>query len=137
MAKGTYISLDSTGFTTVPSTVVRRVFAGYLGSNYSQSNVHYSQVSSLAKDIQSEGNNPVEIARRVERSLIGLFVKYLDRVEVTVTAEELDKDLIGTGSGSRYNLLIDMTFVEGDRTVTLGEAIRVQDKSFSRIAKVE
>ncbi len=111
-------SLSAAGWLESIAEKADAIMAYYILSEYSQSHLYKSHVTSLTWHIQQYGNDPGRLETRVGEDLNTYFTRYFEKVDVNVntdTPNPLDPD--------RINLTIDITVYEGSQRYSLGKAI--------------
>lgn len=124
-------SLSTDGWVTDIRKKADLVMAHYFASDYSQSNVFLSKITSLAYQVQREGHNTFELKRLIESDLQQYLGRYFDNVQIDVRIE--DEDASGT---NRYNIVFDATVAEHGIRYSLGRLIEVQNSKIKRIVKL-
>lgn len=134
MARQNYSSLSTAGIIKNPTIIAENLFADYLGTNVSQSNIF--TLVSMSSAVQKYGSSEVGIRGQVQNDLMSLFGSYFDNVDVTVTTSTV-KDQYGEGTESRYNLIMEVWFdADGVRT-SLVQALQVENSTIKNIATIE
>ncbi len=124
-------SLSTDGWVTDIRKKADLVLAHYFASDYSQSNVFLSKITSLAYQVQQAGSNTFELKRLIESDLQQYLGRYFDNVQVDIRIE--DEDSSGT---NRYNIVFDATVAENGIRYSVGRLIEVQNSKIKRIVKL-
>lgn len=120
--------LSSEGWITDIRKKADQVMAYFFASDYSQSNLFYTNIASLAWLVQQYGNDTTALQSAVESTLQQYLERYFTGVRLTVTIE----DTTETGGG-RYNIILDATVVEGEYRYSLGKLIETQNNKVVKI----
>lgn len=122
-------TLTPAGWVNDITTMSTRAMDYFISSDYSQSHFYPGAISSLPYLIRVYGHEPTGLRREVQVTLMRYFMRYFDDAQVEVAV----KDNID----GRYELTIDATLVQGERTLSLGRAISVVDSKIINVNKTD
>lgn len=129
MSENVVPSLDSSGWQTGVAQKAEKLFAYWLTSERSQSNIH-GNIESLPSIIQRYKNDNVELEQDVKRSLSDLFVDYFESVSVEVRVEPID----GPNSPSaRMNIKISLLVRQNGLKYSLNRLLTASNKTITKI----
>ncbi len=124
-----FLSLDGSGYIHEPSLKVDAILACYAATQYSQSVLYKSIISSLSKDIQLCSQQWDKLPDFVQSSLNRLFSAYFDQVEISV---QLDEDSMNADTQT-FQLFIIGSVVQDNRTYDLSKLLQVTNAKFSNV----
>lgn len=130
MPVNTYCSLTTAGFITSPTQKAVEAFADYLSTNFSQSNVHYGELKSLAKATADNPNDMAQLCIRISNDLTELMGAYLNEVEVEVKANPIDLN------SARYELEIGVWFDSNGVRENMVRALKIENQRVKNIAEI-
>jgi hypothetical protein len=125
-----YTSLDSAGYISSPTAIADRLLADYIASNYSQSNIFFGQIKSLAYTVRSNPNNTFNLCRQITNDLETVYNAYLDNVSVDVTAEQIDNTSV-------LEVTIVVQYLSNGLITTLAKSLQTDSTGTARIAELE
>lgn len=123
-------SLSSEGFITDIRKLADTIIAHYFASDYSQSNVFYGEITSLAYQVQLYGNDPDRLKEEIQSRCTRYLERYFDAAIVNVSINENPG---GTKFG--YEIVFDATVVKDNVKYNLGRLIEVQNGKMVNIIK--
>ncbi len=80
-----YPTLSRQGLVSTPIEICEQLFADFVATNYSQSNLFYRQLVSLPQIIQSSGQDLSLLVTKTQTSLQSLLSQYFTGVQVYVS----------------------------------------------------
>ncbi len=114
-------TLSMAGFVSDVPTMIDRMLAYYLTSDYSQSNIFQGQILSLQKQIQAYQHNLLTLSTKVREDLEGYFSPNFDGMTIQVRS-----DLPNAEDPNRINLTINAVLVKDGVSYSLGKLIETQ-----------
>lgn len=129
MTKPSIPSLDMTGWVEGIAQSADKLFAYFLTSDKSQSNIY--QVHSFPFLIQKFTDRPRELEEGVQSALRALYSLYFDDVSVTVKVVPYKED------DSKLDVRINMTIRSGEYQYSLGRLISSVNKAISSVTTLE
>lgn len=120
-------SLSTDGWVTDIRKKADLVIAHYLASDYSQSNVFLTRITSLAYQVQTYGHDPEQLQPLIQSSLQAYLERYFESATVKVTIESSEQ---GT---ARYDIRFDGVVTQGGLRYSVGKLIEVQNNKVKRI----
>lgn len=130
MPENTYCSLTTAGFITSPTQKAVEAFADYLSTNFSQSNVHFGELKSMAKSTADNPNDMAQLCIRISNDLTELMGVYLNEVEVEVKANPIDLN------SARYELEIGIWFDSNGVRENMVRALKIENQRIKNIAEI-
>lgn len=121
-------TLSTAGFVSDVPTMLDRMLAYYLTSDYSQSNVFQGQIISLQKQMQAYQYDNIALINNVRDELEGYFGSIADSATVRVTTDTPNPD-----DPNRINVTIEVLVIKDGRRYSLGRLIETQDSITKRI----
>ena len=117
MTKKVLPTLTVDGFVhSVPQTC-DYLLAYFFLSQYSQSNLYYGKISSLAYIIQENGHDEQTMLLRIQSTLTTLFNRYFDSVEVSANITR-DED-----NEAQYEIVTELIVRRGDISYNVGRQV--------------
>lgn len=102
-----YPTLSRQGFVSTPVEICEQVFADFVATNYSQSNLFYGQLLSLPQIIQSCGQDLSKLVVKTQESLQSLLSQYFSGVQVYVSQKSSDST---NENAAQRTLVVSATF---------------------------
>lgn len=121
-------TLSTAGFVSDTPTMLDRMLAYYLTSDFSQSNIFKGKILSLQKQIQSYQHDRRQLETQIRDDLIGYFGSVSDSASVKVTTELPNPD-----DPNRINVTVDAVVVKNGVNYSLGRLIETQDSITRKI----
>lgn len=115
-------TLSMAGFVSDVPTMIDRMLAYYLTSDYSQSNVFHGQVLSLQKHVQAYQHDTITLQTKVREDLEGYFAPNVDSMTIEVRVDQPNPD-----DPSRINLTISAVLIKDGKAYSLGKLIETQN----------
>ena len=120
MANKAVPSLSTVGWTKNYNEIISKLYIYFIISEYSQSNSFYGKIASLKYILQSH-SDVEEIKLAIQRTLIDMYGRYFDSVDVIVEVME-------TGNATIYTLNI-ITIADNGITYKLNKIIETDSKN--------
>jgi predicted RNase H-like HicB family nuclease len=108
-------SLTRDGYIDNPVDTMRKIFKYYLVSEYSQSNTFRGKVVSIKYDIE-QGESPDAIVENIRASLLTIYERYFDVVDIVVNTIE-------STTTSKITLKVDVTVTINNNTYALSSSV--------------
>lgn len=118
-------TLTPAGWVNDITMMSTRAMDYFISSDYSQSHFYPGTVSSLPYLIRVYGHEPMSLRRETQVTLMRYFMRYFDDAQVEIDVKN-QKD-------GRYELIIDVTLVQGEKILSLGRAISVVDSKIINV----
>ncbi len=115
-------SLSAEGLVTDIRKKADLAMAHFFASDYSQTNVFYSDVTSLSYIVQRYGSDSLELKQQMTLQL----EEYLGRNFTTVQVE-VDVDEILPQNATKFNIKLDVVVTEGGFSYSLGKLVEIQN----------
>ena len=115
-------TLSSAGFVSDVPTMIDRMLAYYLTSDYSQSNLFHGQILSLQKQMQAYQHNDIELITNVREQLEGYFGGIADAVTVTVSTARPNPE-----DPARINVSVSVSVIKGGKQYDIARLIETQN----------
>lgn len=135
MTENAYHSLDTAGVVNDPMSKATRLLGNYLSTNFSQSTIFRNQLLSLSKAVQESANNISTLEGKISSDLSVLYSNYLDGVTIEVSSEPV-VDERGLVNDNRYDIQIEIWFLNGGKQCSLVQALRLDGSTISSIAEI-
>ena len=130
MTKKVLPTLTVDGFVhSVPQTC-DYLLAYFFLSQYSQSNLYYGKISSLAYIIQENGHDEQTMLLRIQSTLTTLFNLYFDSVEVSANITR-DED-----NEAQYEIVTELIVRRGDISYNVGRQVSLINSVVQNIAEL-
>tara|TARA_A200000159_G_scaffold164811_1_gene196461 strand:+ start:758 stop:1159 length:402 start_codon:yes stop_codon:yes gene_type:complete len=130
MTKKVLPTLTVDGFVhSVPQTC-DYLLAYFFLSQYSQSNLYYGKISSLAYIIQENGHDEQTMLLRIQSTLTTLFNRYFDSVEVSANITR-DED-----NEAQYEIVTELIVRRGDISYNVGRQVSLINSVVQNIAEL-
>lgn len=121
-------TLSTAGFVSDVPSMIDRMLAYYLTSDFSQSNVFFGQVVSLQKQMQQYQHDPLTLQTRIREELTGYFGGAFDSVTVNVSTEIPNPD-----DPNRINVTVEAVIVKDGKSYSVGKLIETQNSITQKI----
>lgn len=121
-------SLSTDGWVTDIRKKADLLLAHYFASDYSQSNVFLSRITSLSYQVQTFGHDPTQLRTLIQNGLETYLSRYFDSVEVNVTIEKGAR-----GDTARYDIRFDGVVVQDGLRYSIGRLIEIQNNKVKRV----
>lgn len=125
-----YLSMDGSGFITIPSLKADAILASYASTQHSQTVLYRNIISSLSKDIQLCSQKWDKLPDFVKTSLSRLFNAYFDQADVEVT---IDEDTMNADTGT-FNMYIMATLTQDSKTYDLSKLLTITNNKFASVS---
>ena len=122
-------SLDGSGFITDAALKIDAIFANYAATQYSQSVLYRSRISSFSKDVQMCSQQWRKLPDVMQGSLSRLFTAYFDQTDITV---ELDEDSMNDETAT-FQLFISGSVIQDNTAQNLSKVMQVTNAKFSSV----
>ena len=130
MTKKVLPTLTVDGFVhSVPQTC-DYLLAYFFLIQYSQSNLYYGKISSLAYIIQENGHDEQTMLLRIQSTLTTLFNRYFDSVEVSANITR-DED-----NEAQYEIVTELIVRRGDISYNVGRQVSLINSVVQNIAEL-
>lgn len=129
MAKFSLMTLG--GVITDPQAGLNYIMSCFFFSKYSQTDIYRGNVISLSKIVQQHGDNTVDVATEIERSLQTLLQRYFQVAVVEARAFDDGANIEVSIQG--HVITEDST---GERRLDLGYSLSAADGTFKNIVDV-
>ncbi len=124
-------SMSLSGYVSDVPTMIDYMFAYYLTSDYSQSNLFHGKIVSLQKQIQQYQHNDTELTTRVREELEGYFKSIVDDATIEVATDKPNPD-----DPNRINLRLSAVLVKDGKSYSVGRLVKTQDSKILDIVKL-
>jgi len=114
-------TLTTDGFVQNIGPLADRLLSYFLVSEYSQSNIYYGKISSLAYLVYKYGSDPQQMNIEIQRTLQTYLDRHFDSVTIRVTIED---DPENPDSG-QYGLRLDIQVSKDGERYSLGKEVSV------------
>ncbi|MBH14102.1 MAG: hypothetical protein CMF37_15400 [Leeuwenhoekiella sp.] len=114
---------------TVPQTC-DYLLAYFFLSQYSQSNMYYGKISSLAYIIQEHGHDEQTMLLRIQSTLTTLFNRYFDSVEASASIDR-DKD-----NAAQYEIITNLNVRRGNVSYSVGRQVSLINSVVQKIVEL-
>ena len=130
MTKKVLPTLTVDGFVhSVPQTC-DYLLAYFFLSQYSQSNLYYGKISSLAYIIQENGHDEQTMLLRIQSTLTTLFNRYFDSVEVSANITRAEDN------EAQYEIVTELIVRRGDISYNVGRQVSLINSVVQNIAEL-
>ena len=130
MTKKVLPTLTVDGFVhSVPQTC-DYLLAYFFLSQYSQSNLYYGKISSLAYIIQENGHDEQTMLLRIQSTLTTLFNRYFDSVEVSANIKRNEDN------EAQYEIVTELIVRRGDISYNVGRQVSLINSVVQNIAEL-
>lgn len=130
MAKKVLPTLTVDGFVNSVPQTCDYLLAYFFLSQYSQSNLYYDKVSSLAYIIQENGHDEQTMLLRIQSTLTTLFNRYFDSVEVSANIER------DVSNEAQYEIITELTVRRGTVSYNVGRQVSLINSVVQNIAEL-
>lgn len=124
-------SMSLSGFVSDVPTMIDYMFAYYLTSDYSQSNLFHGNIVSLQKQIQQYQHSEIELTTRVREELEGYFKTIVDDATIDVSTDRPNPD-----DPNRINLRLSAVLIKDGKSYSVGRLVKTQDSKILDIVKL-
>jgi hypothetical protein len=121
-------TLTTAGFVSDVPTMIDRMLAYYIASDFSQSNLFQGKILSLQKQMQAYQYDNNQLITSVREELEGYFGSIADSVTV-----EVSTDLPNPEDPNRINVRVSVIVVKSGKQYSIGRLIETQDSITQRI----
>lgn len=135
MAVQAFPTFSIGGWVQDPYSKADLIMASFFATNYSQSREWFGKLYSLPYILQSSSNDPATLQSAISNALTELFNAYFESCAVEVSV--VDGTLDDTGSESRLNIIVRVTFVQNGMRMSLGKALSSVNGALSSVRSLE
>jgi hypothetical protein len=121
-------TLTPSGFVSDIPTMIDRMMAYYLTSDYSQSNIFQGKIVSLQKQMQAYQHDTTLLTNNMREELEGYFGSIADSVTVDVSTDVPNPD-----DPNRINVRVSIDVVKNGKQYSVGRLIQTQNSITQRI----
>lgn len=114
---------------TIPQTC-DYLLSHFFLSQYSQSNLYYGNISSLAYIIQEYGHDEQNMLLNIQSNLTTLFGRFFDSVEATANIKR-DKD-----NAAQYGIVTELNVRRGNTTYNVGRQVNLINSVVQNIVEL-
>ena len=108
--------LGPDGWCSDPVKIADYVFMHYLFSNHSQTELYPGMIMSFPYDLSQHLDDTDSMARAVEQSLVGLFIKHFSNIDITVKK-------LSTSNTNEHALSIVIKYTHSERQYNFSKNI--------------
>lgn len=119
-------TLSAKGYVTDVPSQLDELLSYFFTSDYSQTNVHPSNIVSLQYIIFESGNNELQLMSVIQNTLTILFEKYFDGVDVKVSINSTEEE-------DTYGIVLDATVVKDNIPYNVGKSIGIINSKIAEI----
>lgn len=123
------LTLD--GYISNVDLMISKLFEYFILSEYSQTKLFYTEISSLAYLIRVAGPDKEKLEELVIDTLTTLYGRYWDNITIHASAVDINT----SDKKSAYRLNIDIEVIVDGATHTLSKAAEIEDNLLKQIDK--